>query len=235
MPNPEIPQPELSKEDQLKTRLRAVLKDYQPVLEHDFLYAARGFGRIFGEIGTKIRDNYYTSVVGDDVSGRIPALIMYRTLEKIHGEQKPNMLFLQGGRASGRERWQKVAEHIRENKDRFGEHPLVVSEFAKGGGTAIRFDIAFDEAAGVKPEHAILVKGDLYEDLGPNVHFGFVQHEIGYSWAPFETVDKMFTGVERSEDGALSKGAGLYATKPIREAVDITADYLAAELMSEEK
>lgn len=231
MPNPESLRPELSNKEKLRTELQVILKDSDPRLEHDFVWTAAAFRKIFREIGPQLRENKYTSIVGDDVSGRIPALILHRTLAKMHPGNKPNMLFLQGGRTgNNRERWVKVAKHIEAHKDAFGDNPLVVTEFTKNAGTINKFDVAFSESIGHMPEHAVLVKSEHCEELEPNVHVAFSQYEVGFGWSPFETTAKELVGVERNDIEVLAKPADVKMLGPIRKAVDVTAGYLADEL-----
>ncbi len=58
-------------------------------------------GKILGQLRRHIDMNQYKLVLGDDTSGRIPALIMWRVLSALaeqRGQEKPKISFIAGSR-----------------------------------------------------------------------------------------------------------------------------------------
>jgi len=238
MENLELSKPELSGEEQLKENLRGLLREYDPGLVSHFMAARKGFGKIFEQAREKIDGHYYSSILGDDTSGRIPGLIFYRALEKIYGNQdKPPMFFLQGGKEreqNSQERWQKVSQFINQNKDQFGNHPLLVTELMATGASIGRFKKAFFEQ-GIDLECAILYQmpSRMIEDYtNENDLVGLTGYEVGYGWRPFEEIDERSVGVARSEDVHSKKIDELF-TQPIRKAVAMVAENLALEYLNQ--
>lgn len=111
------------------------------------------------ELKENIDNSLYTSVLGDDSSGRIPTLVLGRTINNIYEERKKNKIpvFFVAAGGSGskanfseyptdylkevqkkyRGRLTAVKEYLGKIKEELGERVLVVTDFIDSGETII--------------------------------------------------------------------------------------------------
>ena len=165
-----------------------------------------------------IRSGEYKYVIGDDASGRIPALIIQRLLKKIYTSKKfdgPEVYFIAGSGSSRPEEAQQqkkdkieeyVGSYLKKIPDKSGK-VLIVTE-AIAGGTSLRpltsvlrkFDTEFDIASvgfdGSYPEIA-------EERLGTKFVYGMLGTPEIYQ-------DKDSSGVTKHYDDLLSRRSDAY-------------------------
>jgi hypothetical protein len=99
----------------------------------------------------KIKNHEYSVVVGDDTSGRLPALVIYGLLKRIYkkdGVNQPKILFLKGKRYfldyKKREEWaQDLTKYLKglkkEKVIKGREKTLLVTEYIQSNNTILNF------------------------------------------------------------------------------------------------
>jgi hypothetical protein len=84
-----------------------------------------------------IKGGEWSSVIGDDVGGRLPSLLIGELMQghaREHGQASPQRLFLAGGRDQG-SRMEALDRYIGEIKALVGPRALFVTEYIETGGT----------------------------------------------------------------------------------------------------
>ncbi len=79
----------------------------------------------------RIEARVYDSVLGDDSSGRIHALLISKTLAELYGERKDlKTVFVQGGALlkSSEQYYQKAREYLKRMQSELGKRVLIVTE-----------------------------------------------------------------------------------------------------------
>ena len=136
----------------------------------NLLKATPEFERLTAELAGGIREQRWSVIIADDVSGRIPGLVVGGVARKWSEESsvpKPKLLFVAGGRSSAvneslgddeyyriqDERVDNVGTYLKQNRDAIGKRALFVTDIDVTGtslhkmtsglrGAGIPFDVA---------------------------------------------------------------------------------------------
>lgn len=117
----------------------------------EFERAKPCFENLVKQLIPAVKNHEYNLIIGDDVSGRLPTLVVGGLIKEIYRREKidiPQILFFLGGRSSCRE---KISEHLqklaKENKiDLKQGKTLVVTEYMSSGRSMVDFLGAIKEA-----------------------------------------------------------------------------------------
>ena len=120
-------------------------------VEDAFEDTREDFGHLVEKLADGIKEKRWTAILGDDVSGRLPALIIGKLTARYaqeHQMQAPKCLFFAGGgvpfedilqskegRDIFKEKQQKLEEYIHEQSKNLGARVLIVTEHIVGGRT----------------------------------------------------------------------------------------------------
>lgn len=91
--------------------------------------------RVLIRMKSDIDSRRWDSVLGDDVSGRIPALILWNVLRNAYAEQEsaaPQAFFYAGGE-NIEQRRENLKEYVKRIKSKLGKRTLIVTEFVISG------------------------------------------------------------------------------------------------------
>ncbi len=135
--------------------------------------------RLVDQLKDKFKTGEYFLLIGDDASGRLPALVLKRVANYIsdrNGVQRPDMRFIRGGRFDTYERYVKevdlasqVAVLLETVKARpTNKRALLVTEFISGGRIAKRIASELNQR-GIRMDVAtldMLTSRDRYREYG---------------------------------------------------------------------
>ena len=132
------------------------------------------------KIKEKIKEGKYTTIIGDDASGRVPALILYRLLKEIYksSDQNINALFLAGSRKTeDLETKKRGISDFLKSRLTGGEKVLVVTELIHRGSSLLpvtevlqKLQIEYDvTTVGILKKSKI---GELEEKLSSEIIYG---------------------------------------------------------------
>jgi hypothetical protein len=126
---------------------------------------------ILDELKKPIERGEYSLIVGDDYSGRIPALFLYETIKRISeatGLEAPQITFVSSGKRSEKRSYDKdqagvIADHLTKAgyAPQKGKRALLVTESLSGGGSVKVITTAL-KADGFKADTVVL-NGTLME------------------------------------------------------------------------
>jgi hypothetical protein len=92
---------------------------------------------IIRQLKDKIDSGHYDLLVGDDASGRIPALILKKIFDRQYekrGLEKPELRFIAGGRFLDREiKENKINQLVREYTPLYHKNALLITEYIQTG------------------------------------------------------------------------------------------------------
>ncbi len=99
------------------------------------------------QLKNEIKEGAYSTLIGDDASGRVPALIFYNLLTSLYeksGHQKPQILFMAGRMAE----WENVKiEHLKDNVQLpKNKKALLITDLIHNGNTLRGFLDAFEKS-----------------------------------------------------------------------------------------
>ncbi len=83
-----------------------------------------------------IEAHRWDAIIGDDVSGRLPALFVGRLMQRhaaATGAATPNIMFAAPDKMAGEEKQQALREHFANHQDKLGHRVLIVTEFIASG------------------------------------------------------------------------------------------------------
>lgn len=126
------------------TYKQTTLEDYV----NEFMVARYEMANILEKLKDKIDSGYYTSLIGDDSSGRIPGYIMFRAIGKINmaqGRKPLKITFLAGGKSVEDRVWRDIERGVGIMKDDIGEHPLLITDRISMAYTAFHYARAFKQ------------------------------------------------------------------------------------------
>lgn len=116
-----------------------------------FKKSIKNFENSITQLQDKIKNHEYSVVVGDDISGRLPALVIYGLLKRIYkkdGVDQPKILFFKGKRwfseNKKKEEWKKnLIEELKDIKEKAfikeKEKTLLVTEYIQNNNTILNF------------------------------------------------------------------------------------------------
>lgn len=128
-------------------------------VENAFEDTKEDFARLIEQLAEGIKDGRWTTILGDDVSGRLPALVIGKIIthyNKEHSLKLPNRIFFAGGsinyddlsiedlptseqaKKNTQEQQQKLEEYIHEQLKNLNGRVLIVTEHIIGGKTLRR-------------------------------------------------------------------------------------------------
>ena len=193
-----------------------------------------------------LSNNTYDVVVGDDVSGRLPALVLHGVIKKICSKNKvdaPKLLFFKGNRGGWKvseenvelwkENMQKELErYIQEKTLEKGSKILMVTEYNQTNNTILNFNEVFGKA-GISVDFLDLqrhIDTPYFREGEVKVYdAGIVQDRIG-SVLFWNSDDKELTGVKKDKDSdvfvQVNKEADKKNVKKAREDIKKMVDYL---------
>ena len=193
-----------------------------------------------------ISNNIYDAVVGDDVSGRLPTLVLYGVIKKICSKNKvdaPKLLFFKGNRGGWKvseedvELWKKnmqkeLERYVQEKTLEKGSKILIVTEYNQTNNTILNFNEVFGKA-GIGFDVLDLqrhINTPYFREGEIKVYdAGIVQDRIG-SILFWNSDDKELTGVKKKKDSDVfvqaNKEADKKDVKKAREDVKKMIDYL---------
>jgi len=107
-----------------------------------------------------ISNHKYDIVIGDDVSGRLPALVLHGVMKKVYSKDKvelPKLLFFKGNRGGWKvsaedvELWKENMEkellrYLKEKVIEKGSKILIVTEYNQTNNTILNFNEVFGKA-----------------------------------------------------------------------------------------
>lgn len=109
----------------------------------EFTFSRINFIILLRRLMPALSEHEYQAVVGDDVSGRIPALVMGKLMKKIYkqeGAKQPETIFLAAGRSHGSEqkKWEEEADSyldklLKNNSINSQDKVLLITEFIQTG------------------------------------------------------------------------------------------------------
>ena len=95
------------------------------------------FDGLIDRLKEPLREGRWESVLGDDVSGRLPALVIGDLMARVareRGRDAPSRFFIPGRRQE-RSLLSQEEEYLRSIKERLGQRTLLVTEYIASGGT----------------------------------------------------------------------------------------------------
>ncbi|PIT92203.1 MAG: hypothetical protein COU08_03640 [Candidatus Harrisonbacteria bacterium CG10_big_fil_rev_8_21_14_0_10_42_17] len=128
-------------------------------VENAFEDTKEDFAHLIEQISEGIKEGRWTTILGDDVSGRLPALVIGKIIARYnreHGMNPPKRIFFAGGsinyedvpdeglptpeqsKQNIQEQQQKLATFIHEQSKSLGDRVLIVTEHVVGGRTVRR-------------------------------------------------------------------------------------------------
>ena len=224
----------------LWNKLKEVTGD--EIISYDFLMARDLFGKIFKEARGKIDNHAYTSIIGDDVSGRIPARIAHRALNEIYrarDQQQVPLTFLAASKPKDfgqhekyEQKWVNMASYIKEHRDDYGENPLLITESISEGGTVRRYQDVFCQNGLQISCFALTKNSAANTELTGDVNIGM---ETNAHWV-LHGLSRFQTAIDRGEvdqiHGEAMPLGKSYASR-MRQAAFLVAGDLTAEYLSE--
>ncbi len=130
---------------EMKTDLESPRKKLENSLNNfDMKYIAEPIIEILVQLKDKINNGEYSWIVGDDASGRVPALIFLNVMKKIYKEkgfEEPKLYFIAGGRESFQDqKLEKVSKYI---EPFFEEHTHQEYDYETGIKKTIKDVLSF--------------------------------------------------------------------------------------------
>jgi len=128
-------------------------------IENAFEDTKQDFAHLVEQISEGIKEGRWTTILGDDVSGRLPALVIGKIIARYnreHGINPPKRIFFAGGSINYedvpdedlpspekneqniQERQQKLETYIQDQSKNLGDRVLIVTEHVVGGRTVRR-------------------------------------------------------------------------------------------------
>ncbi len=204
------------------------------------------FENAIDELAENISEHKYDIVVGDDVSGRLPTLVLHGVMKKVYtsdGVDSPKLLFFKGNKGGWgvdieefkmwKENMQKeLLRYLQEGIINKNSKILIVTEFVKNNNTILNFNEIFGKI-GLGFEVLALqrdVNAPYFREGEIKVHdAGVVYDNPGF--VPFcNPVDKKFTGIKKSKNSdalaGINKEANKLDIKTAREDIKKMIDYL---------
>lgn len=149
------------------------------------------FEHLIEKLSAGIKDGRWTAILGDDVSGRLPANVLGEVASRYaqeHGQKPPARLFFAGGglldispdaksregkdwQTLAEERQEKLEQYIKDQSQRLGNRVLIVNEHIMSGRTTKRICEAL-EKQGIEYDVAALWAGDEMPKLGEHSYVG---------------------------------------------------------------
>lgn len=204
------------------------------------------FEYAIGVLQKNISKHEYDIIIGDDVSGRLPALVLYGAMKKIYtadNVDSPKLLFFKGNQGGWNVKieefnnWKediqkKLLRYLKEGTIKKNSKILIVTEFVKHNNTILNFNDVFGEA-GLGFEVLALqrdVDAPYFREGEIKVHDVAVVHDRP-GFVPFcNPIDKKFIGVKKHEEGSafvdIDKKANKLDIKTAREDIKKMVDYL---------
>lgn len=151
------------REETRKERLREVFEEALPMFEE-----------IVAQMREPLREGRWSALLGDDVSGRLPSLVLgglMRRIAEAHGREAPGQFFFAGGSvafpSSSLSREANLMKYIKEISPKLGDRVLVVTEYIYQGRTlrmiadalkeaGVSFDVASLASYEEEPEELLL-------------------------------------------------------------------------------
>lgn len=126
---PAVEQAEVTPEQ--KVTPEAIIEELKPELQSLAYQMKQG-----------IIEGRWDSIVGDEVSARLPTLFMHRLMQRYaqeHGTRDPKVVFMAGDRERFGSSKSAMENYIASRQDDIGERTLLVTEYVSGG------DVLYDE------------------------------------------------------------------------------------------
>ena len=219
------------------------IKDMEPNLEG-----------IISQLKEKIDSGYFELIIGDDASGRVPALILKKVFDKIYTEkgfEKPDLKFFAGAKGtlhkSRRDQNQKDITELAKQFGKPGAKTLLVTEYLKTGLGLQSMANALKDA-GLDVEIATLSEyPESLDMIKKNLPFPIHSGDVGY--APDIYGEYQLGGVIKNSDKPGAPYAKLFkpgfwsiateqdvrdAVKSTRRDINIAANKLVENYNSEE-
>jgi hypothetical protein len=134
-----------------RTAVRAVAEtSAEHEVREDLEVATDAMSNLVQELAPGIKSGRWDSLIGDDASGRLPALVIGKIMDRYareHGTPQPERVFVAAGKirpgeepdgftnqAANRQKFVTLRRHIGDSRERLGERALVVTEHVKGNG-----------------------------------------------------------------------------------------------------
>src|SRR3989344_4807506 len=111
------------------------IEEEKALIDKLFENDEEAFERVLERMKPDILAGRWSSVIGDDISGRIPALVVRNLLERVSNEQESAMppgFFYAGGEGVGKRR-ESLREYIGRIKPSLGQRTLIVTEYVLKG------------------------------------------------------------------------------------------------------
>lgn len=191
--------------------------------------------RILEQIKDKIENHEYTSVLGDDTSGRIPALLLSKIINKIYKEQgnaRLNTLFTASGReltnefksnTEMRKQWEITEKYLESVKNALDKRTLLVTEYVFSGKTVLAISQILDKL-GIGVDIAAITAPEQEDDkeMKENLRhlpsgFDFIIGIRGFR--PHLYRNAPLAGVQKQE----MKEGGMKYVKPVAEKYDFSS------------
>lgn len=154
---------------------------------------------IIEKIKNNIENGEYGLIIGEDTSGRIPALVFNKVLKAAYekkGQPSPDILFMSGIRwynpqhDSDKEKGERFIDHIKDHVVTNEKKALVVTEYIKFGHSILPIVHAL-EAQGIPYDIAACVVADVHNEAHPrNKHHPRYAKEIA---------DHLYYGIDGEE------------------------------------
>lgn len=126
-----------------------------------FKETKKDFEHLVEQIADGIKNKHWTAILGDDVSGRLPALVIGGLASRYaleHDKKPPKQIFFAGGGVTYdgisddrdgqevvQEQQQKLEEYIHQQAGNLGERVLIVTEHVMSGRTFLRIANALNK------------------------------------------------------------------------------------------
>lgn len=205
-----------------------------------FKESKKSFENLTKELLPAIRSHEYNVVVGDDISGRLPTLVIGGLLRKIYKNDmvpEPRVLFFAAGRRETED--EKIVQQgitnrlnklIKEKKINSNDRALIVTEYVQTGESVTYLARAIKDA-GLDCDIATLINCSENNDfLKDNIFRDTKFYSGGRKKKPFFWSSKFLSGVRKKEGRIFSlPNESWRGSDPVREArqeAKKMADYL---------
>ncbi len=168
-------------EGELSTAEKAELGEFKTALE-----AMRPqFQDMATQLQAGIEAHKWDAIIGDDVSGRLPALFVGRLMQRsaeATGTKTPNIMFAAPDKSAEEDKREALREHFAKYQDKLGDRVLIVTEFIASGDNIRQLTSTLPKGVG-KDIASLRVSPYFDEDYQ---HSSFPDSAIYYSDTGFE-------------------------------------------------